>query len=138
MEQWLPLRRIQRQGWPVLYLVSVDSSVYTLDLTSGGSPVLDTIFEGDSQCDDLVRSLVLTPWGDILQVWRFIDANYVDNDPVELTEDFVGGFIDPSREFFTDEIELYKVDISGHKLMKVSSSVLQGHAISLSGLILQY
>ncbi|TVT99841.1 hypothetical protein EJB05_54770, partial [Eragrostis curvula] len=111
----------------LFYLVSFNSSIFTLDLNNG-LPVMKNVLKGDSRSDDPIRSIILTPWGEIFQVWRFISVRWLDT-PVQVPADCSDEVINPSRESYTDEIELYKVDITGQKLKKINSSELRGHAI---------
>ncbi|TVT99837.1 hypothetical protein EJB05_54765, partial [Eragrostis curvula] len=111
----------------LFYLVFYNASIWTLDL-HGGSPVMKNVVMGSSRSDDPIRSIVLAPWGEIFQVWRFIGVRWLDT-PVKVPADYADEVINPRRESYTEETELYKVDVSGLKLVRINSSELRGHAI---------
>uniref|UniRef100_A0A0A8YVV2 KIB1-4 beta-propeller domain-containing protein n=1 Tax=Arundo donax TaxID=35708 RepID=A0A0A8YVV2_ARUDO len=88
------------------------------------------IVEGGSQCDDPIRSIVLAPWGEILLVWRFMKPRWLDT-PVQVPAESADEIIEPTMEAYTNGIELYKIDITDQKLVKISSSELHDHALFL-------
>ncbi|TVU25157.1 hypothetical protein EJB05_27642, partial [Eragrostis curvula] len=54
----------------LFYVVNADDSIYTLDL-KGPSPVAKRIMPALRHGDQPDRYLIHTPWGDLLQAWRF-------------------------------------------------------------------
>ncbi|CAL4983726.1 unnamed protein product [Urochloa decumbens] len=110
----------------LFYLVSFDSSVHTLDL-NGPSPVVKCIVKQYSRYDDPIRSVILAPWGDMLQVWRYAELRWLDN--LQVSAEIADEVICPSQESYTCDVEVYKVDINDQKLVKISGLELQEHAL---------
>jgi hypothetical protein len=106
----------------LFYLLRLDASMCSLDL-NGPSPVARKILDRLPKSVDPTKYLVQTPAGDILQVWRSRD--YVDSQiPAEFPPDFVDDSIggrDPCLELNTFEMQLYKVDLHGHKVELIKS-----------------
>ncbi|KAL6841628.1 hypothetical protein ACP4OV_028567 [Aristida adscensionis] len=111
----------------LFYLLSGDCSIYTLDLNET-SPVLRQIIHREEIRDDPTRYVVLAPWGDILQVCRWIETR--DN-PGQVPAELAAEVIAPDQELYTEEIELFRVHLDDQELVKISSSELQGHALFL-------
>ncbi|CAM0146220.1 unnamed protein product [Urochloa decumbens] len=112
----------------LFYLVSFDSSVHTLDL-NGPTPVVKCIVKQYSQDDDPIRSVILAPWGDMLQVWRYAELRCSED--LKVSEQIANEVIGPGQESFTCDLELYKVDINYQKLVKISGLELQEYALFL-------
>jgi hypothetical protein len=90
----------------LFYVLDYDHSIYSLDL-SGPSPVVTRIIPQLTlmKVPAYYRYLIHTPWGDLLQAWRFRDDT------------------DPSVEVCTDELRLYRVDSHAHMLVKVEEGL---------------
>ncbi|XP_024310323.1 uncharacterized protein LOC100821033 [Brachypodium distachyon] len=99
----------------LFYVVHADGSILTLDL-NGPSPVTMKVFPKATRWDQPTKYVVLTPQGDIMQLWRYISDRIVDVSvvPPELAHEV----FDPYSEMYTDDMELYKVDIDEHATMK--------------------
>ncbi|CAO2035020.1 unnamed protein product [Urochloa humidicola] len=105
----------------LFYLLRLDASMYSLDL-NGPSPVARKIIGGVPKSANPIKYLVQTPAGDILQVWRW--REYEDSlTPVDLPPDFVDEdeIQDPFAELKTTDVQLYKVDLHGHRLEMITS-----------------
>uniref|UniRef100_A0ACD5X2N0 Uncharacterized protein n=1 Tax=Avena sativa TaxID=4498 RepID=A0ACD5X2N0_AVESA len=116
----------------LFYVVRSDGSMHTLDL-NGPNPVATKIMPGAANnSDDPYKYLVQTPWGDLLQAWRFRDY-------FEPTESLVvpdnSNYVDPRVELNMTDLQLYKVDVHGQRLVKVDSvgdhSLFLGHNVSM-------
>ncbi|CAL4998742.1 unnamed protein product [Urochloa decumbens] len=117
----------------LFYVLGYGADIITLDL-KGNSPVVKKIMKDVTNQDDLTKYLVITPWGDLLQVWRMTDSRSsttqvqrsaegmedcdvgigMEDSDVEVPED-------PNHELCTEEIQLYKVDIDNQKLVRITS-----------------
>ncbi|KAG0530432.1 hypothetical protein BDA96_05G185800 [Sorghum bicolor] len=96
---------------------------WSLDL-NGPSPVVRKILDSVPKSADASKYLVQTPAGDILQVWR--SREEVDSEiPAEYPPDYVVdesiGPQDPCLELNTIEMQLYKVDLHGHRVELIKS-----------------
>jgi hypothetical protein len=106
----------------LFYVVRSDGSMHTLDL-NGPNPVTTTIMPEaamNSEWDYKYVYVVQTPWGGLLQAWRFRDY-------FEHADD--SNYIDPPVELNMTELQLYKVDVHGQMLVKVDS--VGDHALFL-------
>ncbi|CAL5002115.1 unnamed protein product [Urochloa decumbens] len=57
----------------LFYVLGYGADIITLDL-KGNSPVVRKIMKDMTNQDDPTKYLVITPWGDLLQVWRMTDS----------------------------------------------------------------
>lgn len=73
-----------------------------------------------TELDDPTKSIALTQCGDILEVWRCRELRWVTT-PVRVPPELAHEVDDPCQESYTDEIQLYKVDIDGQKLVQMTS-----------------
>uniref|UniRef100_A0A0D9X7Z3 KIB1-4 beta-propeller domain-containing protein n=1 Tax=Leersia perrieri TaxID=77586 RepID=A0A0D9X7Z3_9ORYZ len=103
----------------LFYLLYYRGSIHTLDL-NGPSPVANEILGGVTGWDDPTKSIVLTPCGDMLQVWRCRDLRFADI-PVQFPSEDSDDVYNPCQELDTEEMMLYKVDIDGQKLDRMDS-----------------
>ncbi|XP_025828809.1 uncharacterized protein LOC112903830 [Panicum hallii] len=74
-------------------------------------------YRGAAYNDKDDRSVVLAPWGDMLQVWRHVEVRWSEN--LQVSAEIADEVICPTRESYTDDFELYKVDVHDQKLVKV-------------------
>ncbi|KAF8700123.1 hypothetical protein HU200_034487 [Digitaria exilis] len=105
----------------LFYLLQLDASMYSLDL-NGPSPVATKIIGGVPGSADPTKYLVQAPDGDILQVWRW--RKYEDSStPVDLPPDLVDDdeVQDPFSELNTTGVQLFEVDLHGHRLEMIRS-----------------
>ncbi|CAO2201809.1 unnamed protein product [Urochloa humidicola] len=104
----------------LFYVLGCGADIITLDLR-GNSPVVKKIMRDVTNQDDPTKYLVITPCGDLLQVWRMTDSPSDTEDcDVEVRQD---------AYLYTEEIQLYKVDIDNQKLTRITS--LGDHALFL-------
>ncbi|CAD6253352.1 unnamed protein product [Miscanthus lutarioriparius] len=106
----------------LFYLLRLDASMCSLDL-NGPSPVARKILDSLPKSVDPTKYLVQTPAGDILQVWRsrdYVDSQIPAEFPPDYVDDSIGGR-DPCLELNTFEMQLYKVDLHGHKVELIKS-----------------
>ncbi|CAO2206781.1 unnamed protein product [Urochloa humidicola] len=113
----------------LFYVVTLEPSIYALDL-SGPSPAARRITQRVKLFADPYSCIAFAPSGDILHISRYTLLRTL-TDPVQVPQEHAQEVIDPCLESYTDEMELYKVDIDGEKLVKISGSDLQGHAVFL-------
>ncbi|TVU25104.1 hypothetical protein EJB05_27585, partial [Eragrostis curvula] len=111
----------------LFYVLSFDGSMLTLDL-SGPSPVGRDIVPRQLPWADPVKDIVLTPWGDLLQVWRLKEIKQ-SSTPVEVPVEVSHEVDDPYKVSFTREIFLYKVATDKQGLIKIGS--IGDHALFL-------
>ncbi|KAG2558544.1 hypothetical protein PVAP13_8NG273900 [Panicum virgatum] len=115
-----------KDGLFYFYVVRSDDSIYTLDL-KGPSPVARRIMSELRHGDQPYRYLIHAPWGELLQAWRF-RREYEPSVPFVVDED--GDMVaDPSVELNTTELQLYKVDTHGQRLMRLDG--LRNYALFL-------
>ncbi|EES10017.1 hypothetical protein SORBI_3005G168900 [Sorghum bicolor] len=100
----------------LFYVLSFDGSMITLDLggdgssSSSSSPVVaKDIMPLAMRWDDPIKDLMLTPSGDVLQVWRSKEIERFDT-PVELPAGVAHEFDDPYLASRLDSF-IHKVDI---------------------------
>ena len=106
----------------LFYLLRFDGSMCSLDL-NGSSPVARKILDSLPKSADSTKYLVETPAGDILQVWRsrdYVDSQIPAEYPADYVDDSMGGR-DPCLELNTFEMQLYKVDLHGHRVELIKS-----------------
>lgn len=103
----------------LFYLLHFQGSIHTLNL-NGPSPVVNEILKGVTAWDNPTKSIVMTPRGDMLQVWRCRELRWNDA-PVQFPSEDSDDVHDPCQELYTDEMLLYKVDFDGQKLDKMDS-----------------
>ncbi|CAN6296255.1 unnamed protein product [Urochloa humidicola] len=113
----------------LFYVVTHEPSIYTLDL-NGPSPTARRVTQRLTLFADPYSRIAFAPWGDILHVSRYTLLRTLA-DPVLVPPEHAREVINPCLESYTDEMELYKVDIDGEKLAKMKGVDLQGHAIFL-------
>ncbi|TVU25100.1 hypothetical protein EJB05_27580, partial [Eragrostis curvula] len=111
----------------LFYVLSFDGSMLPLDL-SGPSPVARDIVPRQLPWADPVKDIVLTPWGDLLQVWRLKEIKQ-SSTPVEVPVEVSHEVDDPYKVSFTREIFLYKVATDKQGLIKIGS--IGDHALFL-------
>ncbi|EAY93125.1 hypothetical protein OsI_14931 [Oryza sativa Indica Group] len=111
----------------LFYLLHFQGSIHTLNL-NGPSPVVNEILKGVTAWDNPTKSIVMTPRGDMLQVWRCRELRWNDA-PVQFPSEDSEDVHDPCQELYTDEMLLYKVDFDGQKLDKMDS--LEDHVLFL-------
>ncbi|CAL4992129.1 unnamed protein product [Urochloa decumbens] len=111
------------------YVLTSNCSIYAFDL-NGPSPTARKIIEKGIWWDDPCSYLVLSPWGDILHVWRYLTLRTLTT-PVRVPVEHAHEVLDPCSESYTYEMKLYKVDVASQKLVAISSSELRGHALFL-------
>ncbi|CAO2149475.1 unnamed protein product [Urochloa humidicola] len=126
----------------LFYLLNCDHSVYTLDLNAApvvSAAAIRKIAEGvtgmfDPIADDTRYAqwgdIVLTPWGDILLVWRCKDSRRLSS-PVHIPAGFENEVPRPYHETYTEEVLIYKAAVNGQELVKIGSSGLREHALFL-------
>ncbi|KQJ87996.1 F-box protein SKIP23 [Brachypodium distachyon] len=109
----------------LFYVVHFDGSIFTLDL-NGSSVVTRKVSPKATPWDDPTKYVILTPQGDILQLWRYTYDRSVAVSvvPPELAHEVV----DPYGEIYTNEIELYKVDIDEQKLTMMKKNHFDNYA----------
>ncbi|TVU03073.1 hypothetical protein EJB05_51401, partial [Eragrostis curvula] len=118
---------VYNQNDGLFYVLSFNSSVFALDLSGPSPTTVRTVFTGREEAvlewlgynHGPRGNIILTPWGDILQVWRS-KRRYMLNTPI---------FNIP--ESFIDDILLCKVDIHEKRLVRISGEDLRGHALFL-------
>ncbi|CAM0880556.1 unnamed protein product [Alopecurus aequalis] len=103
----------------LFYVIAYDGSIYTLDLKSP-SPVARKIMRNVIQFDDCVKYIVLTPGGNILQVWRYTDSRDSTN-PIYVPPELAHEYYNPNQEVYTCQMDLYKVDIGEQKIVRIAS-----------------
>ncbi|CAL4980298.1 unnamed protein product [Urochloa decumbens] len=74
--------------------------------------------------------IAFAPWDDTLHVSRHTLLRTL-TDPVQVPQEHAREVINPCLESYTDEMELYKVDIDGGKLAKIRGLDLLRHALFL-------
>ncbi|CAO2142214.1 unnamed protein product [Urochloa humidicola] len=123
----------------LFYLLTCDHCVYTLDLNVA-PVVIRKIAEGVTGMFDPIADatrysqwgdIVLTPWGDILLVWRLKDWRQ-QSSPVHIPAGFYEHEVPrPYDETYTEDVLMYKVSANGRKLVQIGGANLQGHALFL-------
>lgn len=97
----------------LFYVLRFDGSVYSFDL-HGPSPVERKIMREVTRIDEATtKYLVQAPWGDLLQVWRFVDYEGDEAD----------------SPLSTNKLQIFKVDRDEQSLVEVTS--LGDHALFL-------
>ncbi|CAL4983729.1 unnamed protein product [Urochloa decumbens] len=129
----------------LFYLLTCDHCIYTLDLSAAPPAVsaaatIRKISKGVKGMFDPIAEatryaqwgdLVLTPWGDILLVWRDKECRELDS-PVHVPAGFEHEVTRPFHETYTQDILLYKVGVNGRKkLVEIGGTDLRGHALFL-------
>ncbi|CAL5006248.1 unnamed protein product [Urochloa decumbens] len=105
----------------LFYVLCYGADIITLDL-NGASPVVKKIMKDVTNQDNPTKYLVITPWGDLLQVWRMTDSRSSTTPVQEVAEGMkYSDVIDPYDELYTKEVQLYKVDIGNQKLVRIAS-----------------
>ncbi|KAK3118832.1 hypothetical protein QOZ80_9BG0708900 [Eleusine coracana subsp. coracana] len=101
------------------------TSIYALDL-NGPSPVVRMIIPELRLGGQPYRYLIHAPWGELLQAWRF---RKLHEPPTLLVFPPDVDDYDPSVEHRTGELQLYRVDRRGQRLVKLEEG-LGHHALS--------
>ncbi|CAM0875898.1 unnamed protein product [Alopecurus aequalis] len=109
----------------LFYIVRSDESMHTLDL-NGPNPVATKIMPGAKKSDEPYKYIIQTPWGDLLQAWRFRKSF---EPPLSFVVPDDCDYFDPRVELNMTELRLYKVDVHGQRLVKVDS--VGDHALFL-------
>ncbi|CAO2169076.1 unnamed protein product [Urochloa humidicola] len=104
----------------LFYALGYGADIITLDLR-GASPVVRKIMKDVTNFDNPTKYLIITPWGDLLQVWRMTDSRA----SAKLVQHAAEGMEDSEvkdryHELYTKEVKLYKVDIANQKLVRIA------------------
>nr|CAB3491902.1 unnamed protein product [Digitaria exilis] len=113
----------------LFYVLTHECSIYAFDL-NGPAPKARKITQRFQLSDYPYCHFVFAPWGDMLQISRYTAFRTL-TDPAPVPEEHAQEVTNPRLEFYTDEMELYKVDIAGQKLVRISGHDLHGHALFL-------
>ncbi|CAL4992165.1 unnamed protein product [Urochloa decumbens] len=117
----------------LFYVLSFDDSMLTLDLSDPSSRVAKDILPRAIPWNDPIKDTVLTPSGDLLQVWRLKEIKRSDT-PFEVPMGAAHEVHDPHKVSRIREFFLYKVDIDKLDLVELKS--IREHALFL-GIIQQ-
>jgi hypothetical protein len=112
----------------LFYVLSFDGSMNTLDLGDPFSPVSKDIMPLAIPWDDPIKDLMLTPSGDVLQVWRSKEIEMLAT-PVELPVGVAHEVDDPYLVSRITESYIHKVDIDKQDRVKLTS--IGDHALFL-------
>ncbi|CAL4992168.1 unnamed protein product [Urochloa decumbens] len=112
----------------LFYVLSFDGSMLTLDLSDPSSPVAKDILPRAIPWNDPIKDIMLTPSGDLLQVWRLKEIKRSAT-PIEVPVGVAHEVDDPYKVSRIMEFFLYKVDIDKQDLVKLSS--IGEHALFL-------
>ncbi|CAO2201816.1 unnamed protein product [Urochloa humidicola] len=123
-EEWLDVGyrdAVYNEKDGLFYVLGFGANIITLDL-KGASPVAKKIMKHVTNFDDPTKYLVITPWGHLLQVWRMTDSR-LPATPFREVAEWVGcsNVQNPYHELYTNEVQLYKVDIGNQKLVRITS-----------------
>ncbi|KAF8700118.1 hypothetical protein HU200_034481 [Digitaria exilis] len=121
--------RLGDDRWTLITESDHECSIYAFDL-NGPAPKARKITQRFQLSDYPYCHFVFAPWGDMLQISRYTAFRTL-TDPAPVPEEHAQEVTNPRLEFYTDEMELYKVDIAGQKLVRISGHDLHGHALFL-------
>ncbi|KAF8661742.1 hypothetical protein HU200_056694 [Digitaria exilis] len=91
----------------LFYAFRRTGAIHTIDLR-GPAPLVNSIFPAFEVSLDCTKYIVLAPWGDLLQIWRYF-------------------YIGDNQEPKTKEVRVFKSHIAKQDLVDVKD--LQGHAL---------